>query len=507
MAQLSVDSFAQADDCPHQTQPPQAVIDFIKNLTEPVLAIVDFDETLFLRNSTEEYLSTARPRFLCAVFLIFLDKLKPWNVLPQPFRGAESRDWLRVVLVTLLFPWTWLLWRRRAKALMTTHENHLLSQALAHSQQATPVIASRGFEFIIQPLARYLSIQPQQVIGCRFWAGGRDRHKGKEELIADRIDDDAVQNGILVTDSTDDASLLEVVKYPFLVQWPGARYVPAFSNIYLPFFYLERVKRPDSNFTYQVVIKNHLLSLVLAISWLSSLPLLHVVGTSFLVFSFWCIYEIGYFENDQVAEKYEKKPVLSKTYHQYKSRMDVHQPWIFASIAGLIGVALTYLSNHAQGYSWASLQSTLSQPDQWGIALDFTFWMGILLSIRGLYLGYNYLDEKTRVWVYPFLQISKYLSFLAFTHASKVGLALLIANIFVDWVPYIIYRCGGQRDEFEEQIMRLFIFLLICVGSAFFLHEVEFLKNWQFAVILLWLSIRIRPQLRKLISNAHFVWH
>ncbi len=501
------EALAYKQEIDGKTCEAQQVINFIENLNESSLAIIDFDETLFLRNSTEEYLSNIKPQFIGNLFLLFLDKLKPWNFLPQSLRGDESRDWVRVLLATIVFPWTWLLWQGRAKHLMEAYENHSLSRALANSHYTKTVIASRGFEFIIKPMTKYLSIQPEQVIGCRFFKGGLDRHQGKEALLATKFDHDAIRNSILVTDSTDGASLLAMVKHPFLVQWPGAQYIPALSNIYLPFFYLERVKRPGSNFTYEVVIKNHLLSLVLAISWISPLPIVNAIGTSFLVFSFWCIYEIGYFENDQIAEKYEKKPVLSETYHKYKSRMNLFQPWLFASALGFVGVLLTYISNHTGNYALSSIHNTFLLLDQKSIFVDFTMWMGILASIRILYSFYNYLDEKTRIWVYPFLQMSKYLSFLVFTNASRVGLALLIANIFVDWIPYIIYRCGGQRDEFEEQIMRLFVFLLICAGSALFLHEIEFIKNWQFAVILLWLSIRIRPQLKKLISNAHWVWH
>jgi hypothetical protein len=63
--------------------------------------IVDFDETLCLRNSTEAWLGAARPGFVAACLLRCLDVLAPWRL----WRGIE-RDALRVALVRRLFPAT-----------------------------------------------------------------------------------------------------------------------------------------------------------------------------------------------------------------------------------------------------------------------------------------------------------------------------------------------------------------------------------------------------------------
>ena len=43
----------------------------------PGLIVVDFDETLFLRNSTEEFLDSARPALLAAIMLRLLDVCSP----------------------------------------------------------------------------------------------------------------------------------------------------------------------------------------------------------------------------------------------------------------------------------------------------------------------------------------------------------------------------------------------------------------------------------------------
>jgi uncharacterized membrane protein YhaH (DUF805 family) len=311
-----------------------------------------------------------------------------------------------------------------------------------------------------------------------------------------------------VTDSADDASLLAIVKYPYWVQWPKAQYVPAMSEAYLPFFYLERVKRPGTQFTLRVIGKNHFLSLLLAYTWISPSPLIHGLGIGCLVVSFWCIYELGYFENDKIAEQYEEKPVLSENYLKYKSRMnrmDIWQPWVTAAIFGLLGVVLTTVGN--QSYQQlASLQSLTVGVDYQALALVFTLWTGALVVTRLLYRAYNYMDEKTRIWIYPLLQVSKYFSFLIVAGTNLVGFLLLTAQVFVDWIPYVIYRCGGQKEQLEEQILRLFVFVLLGVGLTLSLGQGGMLLTWQFGVILGWLILRTRPQFRSLLKNAHLVY-
>lgn len=491
---------------PHlaQTSPEEAVA-CLRAIDEPTLVVLDFDETLFLRNSTEAYLDTLRPQALGALFLQVIDKLKPWRFLPSAIGGFEARDWLRVVLATLLFPWTLVLWRRRVRSLMQTYENKPLAQAVSQNPHLQVIIATRGFDFIVRPMIPYLSLQPEQVIGCRFWRGGWDRQRGKDELIAGHVDPLAVQTGVLVTDSLDDASLLRRVQYPLWVQWEDAQYIPALTQTYLPFFYLERVKRPGTRFTYTVILKNHLICLLLAYSWIAASPLLHGLGMVCLLVSFWCVYEIGYFENDRVAEQYEAKPVLSETYHQYKARMDGQQPWLFAALAGWMGVMLIHLGQDPAAMAITTLQTALGHLTVAAIAPLWVGWMGVLAITRLIYSAYNYIDEKTRIWLYPLLQMTKYFGFLVVTGTNIVGFLLLVSQLFVDWIPYVIYRCGGDRHRFEEQILRLVIFLLLTVGLAITEGSIAWVMTAQFAVVLGWLLVRSRPQVLQLSREAHLV--
>ncbi len=201
-------------------------IDLIETAPENTPIIVDFDETLFLRNSTEEYLNTLQPRVIGAVLLGLLGYLKPWNWLPGSFKGEISRDWLRVVISTLLFPWTLFLWSWRAQQLAHVQGSSDLLQAIATSSSRV-IVATKGFAFIVSPLLKHLSLPMNthnNLIACRFWKGIVDRQVDKKERVIAALGADTLKRAIVVTDSTDDASLLSSVAKPCLVVWPKAKY-------------------------------------------------------------------------------------------------------------------------------------------------------------------------------------------------------------------------------------------------------------------------------------------
>lgn len=492
---------------PTDFKSPDDVTEFLKTLSEPTDVIVDFDETLSLSNSTEAYLDSLQPRLLGTIFLFALDKLQPWRWLPNAWRSRESSDWIRVVLATLFFPWTLLIWRRQAKQFVQNQTNWPLLEGLKNNPYVNVIVATRGFEFIIGPLLKHMPLDIEALVGCRFLRGVRDRQLGKEELLACQLSDPAIREAAAITDSHADDSLLAIVKYPFLVKWPEARYVRAMSGAYLPFFYLEKVKKPGQNFFVQGVLKNHLLALLFACTWLSSMPVLHGMGMALLVFSFWGIYEIGYFENDLVAEKYEAKPVLSETYHLYKNRMNAFLPWLVSLLLAIPGVAFLQFGNTLT-WTTAIHWQLYVQTWQWqSFLIGLGLWTATLASTRLLYSMYNYLDEQTRVWLYPLLQFSKYIGFILLTPISLVGIALLLAQVFIEWIPYMIYRCGGDRSLLKRQILRLFVFLILTFSVAIAQQDWAIVLTAQFGVILVWYSARSLSQVKKALRSAHFIWN
>ncbi|MEB3182453.1 MAG: haloacid dehalogenase-like hydrolase [Nostocaceae cyanobacterium] len=477
----------------------EETLETLNDVTDGTPVIVDFDETLLLRNSTEEYLNSLQPRAIAVVLLLVLEKLKPWSWLPGI--RAEARDWLRVVLATLLFPWTLLLWQKRARELAETQSNLALITALKEKPTSEIIVATLGFYPIVKPILAAMPLQVNQLIGCRLsWGGLSDRLKGKLALAQQFLTPETIQESVVITDSTDDNQLLAKVAHPCLVKWPEAVYQPALAEAYLPFLYLEKAKRPGENYFARVVLYEDWLSLVLATSWVSQVPLFHALSMLFLMLSFWCIYEVGYIENDRIAEKYEAKPKLSPTYQRYINRYDPSSPWIWAIFFAIPGLML--LNSLGSLASWEDLSFQIN-PVQLGI--QGGLWIGLLLAVRWTYHIYNFIDVQTRLWLYPLLQLYKGFGFLLVTATSIVGAMSFAAYVVARWTPYLIYRRGGDRQHFPEQLMRciLFLFFLgaILVGTG----QASLIVNGQAGIILAWLIFRARYQIWEQVKQVQWI--
>lgn len=203
----------------------------IVNATPDTPIILDFDETLLLRNSTAEYVNNLRPRLLGFFITMVIKIVRPWFWLPQPFRGKQTRDWFLVVIPTILLPWTLLLWQQKAKQLAQDHSNLELISAVNHTK-APVIVASLGFNFIIKPILRQIPIRYDSLVGCRFWRAG-DRHQGKLSMMQKVLSDAEIKSAILVTDSEDDLPLLQVVQQPCFVLWSLAKYIDPFQDLWL----------------------------------------------------------------------------------------------------------------------------------------------------------------------------------------------------------------------------------------------------------------------------------
>lgn len=482
-----------------------AVLDLIETAPADTPIIVDFDETLFLRNSTEEYLNSLQPRILGALLLSLLNYLKPWNWLLAPIRGYESRDWLRVVVATILFPWTPILWRWHAKQLAHSYSNAVLLDSIAKNSKVRVIVATQGFEFIVRPIVKHLPLPLSDVIACRFWRGAIDRHKGKHARVKAALEPNTFARAIAITDSTDDTPLLCSVATPCLVTWPNAAYVTAMSDVYIPFLYLERAKRPGKQYFLQSILADDLVTLILALSWLSLQPVIHAFSMLFLLFSFWCIYEAGYHENDRVAEKFEQKPVLSKTYHIYKNRIGLWQPWVYALLFAIPGIILLEFSSITiDGVGFGSRFSAILPSKT---LTDIALWMGIIVVVRACFWVYNHLDKQTRSWIYPILQGSKYFSFLVVTSTNVIGAMLFVAQVVSRSIPYILYRQGvAWPEDLLWQVIRCFLFPFILMALALGSHDPYVLISWQVLVIVLWCVFRVRRILWKISRQMRPIW-
>ncbi|MGL6338933.1 MAG: haloacid dehalogenase-like hydrolase [Waterburya sp.] len=209
----------------------QPALDLLKNATADTPIILDFDETLFLHNSTAEYINSLRPRLIGFLLLIFLKLIRPWNWLPYPFRGIQIRDWFLVTIPTILLPWTLPLWRKKAQKLAEDYVNTELLTAVNQNPLPPIIVASLGFNFIINPILQHLPLRHDLMVGCRFWQGAKDRGKGKLLMLQEALSDSKLQSAIVITDSEDDLPLLHTVAQPCLIIWPLAKYIPPFQDI------------------------------------------------------------------------------------------------------------------------------------------------------------------------------------------------------------------------------------------------------------------------------------
>ena len=212
---------------------PEKAIKAIANATKDNLIILDFDETLLLRNSTAEYIDSLRPRLLGFILVTLLKIVRPWYWLPQPFRGDQTRDWFLVTIPTILLPWSLLLWQQRAQKLAQDYENSVLVSTVENNSEAPIIVASLGFNFIINPILQQMSMRCDRLVGCRFWQGASDRNQGKLLMMQEVLSEAEIKSAILITDSEDDLPILEIVGQPYLVVWSAAKYVNPFEDFWL----------------------------------------------------------------------------------------------------------------------------------------------------------------------------------------------------------------------------------------------------------------------------------
>ena len=492
---FTVDNLSAVNEATETIRSRSQVLDAVQSVGADQPIILDLDETLFLRNSTAEYLNSIYPRPLGAAYLLAAKAVRPWRWLPARLVAEDiSMDWFLVVFATLLFPWTLLVWRHRAKRLAQAHWNGHLLCAIAHNPNAQPIVATLGFSWIVNPLLKHLPVALSQqfarnVVACGFWSGASDRAKGKRAMVAEAIGEDALSRAVVVTDSSKDAPLLEAAEQPYLYKWPEAKYISPMSDVYVPLFYSEKVKNPGRSHILKRVIMGHWAFLVIAFSFLSHHFILNAVGLLMLTISYWCVYEIGYWENDVVGDRYERKPVLSKNYLRYRDRLNLNTPapWVWAMALAIPALVLLEASNLSMG----ALEAIALAARSWQtLGFNGAVWLGFLGAVRATFWMYNQFSEYTRIWIYPFLQTQKLFGFAMLVSTNAVGAVLLLSLAVSRWLHYSIYRCGGDRDRFPLNLCCLVLFVLGFAAATLSSLDPAVLITWQSAAAFLYCLTR-----------------
>ena len=458
------------------TRSPRAALSAIREFQGPLL--IDLDETLYLRNSTEDFIDAACPAIAALVLLRLLDLLQPWRWTG----GVATRDYWRVRAVALLLPWTRWRWLRRAGRLASEHANRPLLATLDAHDRSAVIIITNGFAPIVGSLVAGLGLSGHQVIAASL-SSARDRRIGKLRMAQEKLGDHTIAESLVLSDSLDDLPLLDACRRPLLTIWPDACFRAALTRTYLPGQYLSQVKRPGERYIIRGILKEDFAFWVLASVGLSALPVLHVAGLGLLLLSFWCIYELGYVDNDRVGARFEFNPKLSAAFHAAPVATPALRPWLWA--VGSAAMAIVLLR-------WPG-------PPRIG---DLALWIGMLVLLHQWFRFYNRLDKQTRIWPFAGLQLARTASFAILVPVTPVGAMALGAHVLARWTPYLVYRVTGRDwPDTRLPLVRLMFFVILAGLLGLSLGTAPLLE-WTAVALLGWNLVRARRDLLSMVSAA-----
>lgn len=266
-------------------------------------------------------------------------------------------------------------------------------------------------------------------------------------------------------------------------------------KIYIPLLYSEKVKRPDKKYFLLTVLGEDFIILLLAFTFISSRPLFSAIGIFLLQIAFWCVYEIGYIENDIIGDKFEDKAVLSYNYSSYEYSFRLWQPWVWALVLSILGIAFLKQDILIAESKTASTLFTNYNEQILYLSRNLTYWIAFLLSLRFLFHIYNHINKQSRVWFYLLLQACRYCGYLILLTTNTIGLILLVSKILTRSIQYALYRyMGGKNSDWPMSFPRYFFYLLIylLILGAIATNErnISLMFNYQVLAIIAFCLIR-----------------
>lgn len=276
-------------------------------------------------------------------------------------------------------------------------------------------------------------------------------------------------------------------------------------KIYLPLLYSEKVKRPDKKYFLNNIIGEDFLILLLSFVYYSSDLLLSIIGLFCLQMSFWCIYELGYIENDVVGEKFEDKAILSYNYKSYEISFGVWQPWLWSMGLSILGIALLVENNASNSIAPDFLSNEYSRNLFW-FSQELVYWVIFLVALRFIFRTYNHINKQSRIWLYLVLQTCRYCGFLVVLSTNIVGLMFLLSIILTRSIQYTLYRyLGGKNSSWPMDFPRYFFCLLIYIILVGVLaandRNITLLLNPQVLLIAAFCLLRGSKQFYKVFSQ------
>lgn len=259
--------------------------------------------------------------------------------------------------------------------------------------------------------------------------------------------------------------------------------------MYLPFAYASTVKHPRQRFVWRSVIQEDGMFWLLATVFVSPQPFWHVVATALFLVSFWCVYELGYIENDYAAANFEGDQ--GRVPEAYTGQQpQTGWAWLWAITLGAAGSGLL---------STSGVVATGLVP--W--LIQVLVWVVVLIATRAIFALYNRISVGSRCLLYPLLQGFRSFSVLAFAATNMVGVMVLVAHTLARVFPYFLYRLAGSADgRFRQQwpavpvfLIRLVMFGLLVLAVAVGQGDATMLLQTQTWAILVWCLYRSRKEL------------
>ena len=249
-------------------------------------------------------------------------------------------------------------------------------------------------------------------------------------------------------------------------------------KFYIPFLYSVKVKKPNKNYFLRNIIGEDFIILLLAFAYDS----IHFWQTAIILFllqiSFWCVYELGYIENDTIGKKFEDKAILSRNYGSYEYS-PLWQPWIWSFILSAIAIFIYFNTEDIINLNSDRLHY---------LTKNYLLWITFLILLRSIFYVYNHINKQSRVWFYLLLQTCRYCGYLILFTVNTVGLMLLISKTATRSIQYILYRyTGGNSDSWPINFPRYFFYLLIFIlltgVVAINERDVSLILNYQLLII------------------------
>lgn len=303
----------------------------LKNLPSQKSILLDFDDTLFLKNSTELFINRVAAIYIFSIILQIFDLLKPWKIGAK--KGDEislRRDIFRLKFVLLFAPWSKKNWLKNASKIARDNINYPLMNQLLKMENPIYIVTF-GYDFIVNPLVESLNLDWPIVVFSTTETILENRNSGKAKITEQQLGKEIWAKSICITDSALDYDILEKSSEPFLVKWHSEQIRAGLSPM-LPFVYTKKIKRPTEKYFTHAIIGHDYLTLIIVFAVYNQNTLLTMLALFFFLLAYFSVYEIGYYENDKLGLSHEEKPNVSKEYHLYAHYFKSWHAWMFGVI-------------------------------------------------------------------------------------------------------------------------------------------------------------------------------